>query len=574
MSFWNSTSTRARPGLGLALTLLLASLSGSLTACNRCESDAKPVASQAPAVAPAPVPRQLLFDVFVPKPSATWRSVRELAGPAARMLPVNVELLVARFLGLKPIVAGRIEADRPWLGAVLRSASGEEPGWVFAVRVQSGAELIAELTRGNTPSHRASQSGGLTLLEGSEPGSARSFAVVDDYLVMGENPAALKLAASYAARTLPRREMPPKSISMVAGRGQLRGAAVSFIESSWRSYKKQLDEQRKRTQRAHGGRAPDFAEPTAVLGALDAWVEEFTSYARSSERLEVAFQPSKTSASLSLELVPTQGGKAESWVDRIAVGSASSVLSLPTDATLAFWSKSSPADRASQADTASAGLKSLLGTRLSESDAKSLHGIFDNLSKGRGDELLVGFVVAPQPGLLVRGSVSEESALAEGLSRLPSLLEVSPLAEPLASFVGRPRVVAASSGLPGTRAARIEFVSAGQPASAGQKLEAIWANDDKQYRWVAGPAPARALFQLLSEPPATLKRLGTLEKRLADVSHASSVLLLNPSRLGLLDAGAKLDDMVLFVATKHKGRASVDVELPADVVRAAMASGF
>jgi hypothetical protein len=311
-----------------------------------------------------------------------------------------------------------------------------------------------------------------------------------------------------------------------------------------------------------------------VVSALDAWVTDLAAYARSSETLEMALEVSKASASLELELSPVKGGKAASWIDDIPVGRARNVLSLPAGCSLAIWTNSSPGDRAGDASALNAGLESLLGPRLSEPEHKAMLGIFENLAKGRGDELLVGFVVAPQAGLLVQGTVSDQAAIAAALEKLPSLFRMSVVAEPLASFVGRPNVVPSQPSLAGTRSVRLEFASAGRAKGDGQSFEAIWSADEKHYRWVAGPAPARALFQLLREPTSTLQSSARLAARLGAIEHASSVILLNPSNLGLLDATSGETEMALVVAGRRNGHASIEVEVPSDVVRAGLSSGF
>lgn len=561
------TSTGGRLGLSAVVAVVFA----LQTACNRCNRAPEPAASESATLPqPAPVPRDLLFDVLVPRPARTWHLVRELVGSSARLLPLNVGLMATRLLGLGPALAGRIDADLPWVGAVVSSKEGTWD-WVLAMHVQSGAELVAELTQGKTPSHRAKPSGAVTILERTEPGSGWSLAVVDNYLVAGGDASVLKVAAPYAARTLSQRKMPSESVVMVAERHQLRDAAVDLLREAWTDYRRDLDAKRENAQRAHGGRAPDFAEPAAVVGALDSWVEELASYARSSERLEIALSAQQTHATLVVELFPQKSGTASSWVDRLAVGKPSRLLLLPATTAVALFTKSTQSERTEGAKSVRAGLQELLGARLSDQDGEVVSEVFEGLAKGRGDELSMGFSSTPKPALLVSGSVSDPLAMSKALAKLPALLRLPAVADPLESFVGRPKVLTLAAP-PGARGVRVELAP-GQAAGEAIRWEALWSADGDGYRWVCGPAPAKELMQLLREPAATLKSSADLERRLANIDAASAVLLVSPARLGLL-AGAPADQMVSLVAGRQAERARLELQVPAGVLRSALASGF
>jgi hypothetical protein len=521
---------------------------------------------------PVPAPGPLLFDVLLPRPAQTWHRVREVAGERAALLPLNVGLLVARTLGLPPVVATRFDADVPWVGAILRSKDGQ-PQWVFAARIRSGAELVAELTLGKQPSHRGVERAGLVLLQRTEPGGFEALAIADNYLLFASDAAALEAAGRYLARTLPRETLPEGSVVMVARREQLRGAAVEWLKDAWASQRERLHAQRANAQRAHGGRAPDFAEPSAVMDALGSWVEELASYARSGERLELTFEPKKNVASLSVELFPTKNGSAASWVDGLEVGDPRRVLSLPSQAAVALWAKSSSAARIERASTVHAGLKHLLGTRLGEQDGELMKTVFDGLAKGRGDELKAAFVVQPSPGLIVEGTVQDQALVSEALDKVPELFGVSAVAEPLASLVGRPNVTQSTASIAGARSAKLRFAPPAGARSPGVSFEAIWDTDGESFRWVGGAAPAKQLFELLREPPSTLKTHGELEQRLAGLEQTSTVLLLNPMRLGVLQAGESTGAMALLAAGRREGNATLELEVPSEMLRSALALG-
>ncbi len=567
-------SSSPRPAF-VGLWLSVVAGFGLHTACARCDATPAPAESQTKATVPerVPAPAALVFDVLLPRPAETWHRVRDLAGDRAGLLPLNVGLLVARTLGLPPVVATRFDAETPWVGAILRSKEGQ-PKWAFAARVQSGAELVAELTLGTQPSHRAVERSGLVLLERSEPGSFESLAVAGDYLLFASDTGGLETAGPYLARTLSRATMPKGSLVMVARREQLRGAAVEWLKAAWARQREQLHAQRANAQRAHGGRAPDFAEPSAVMDALGSWVDELASYARSGERLELTFEPTKNAASLSVELVPTKNGSAASWVERLAVGDARRVLSLPSGALVALWAKSSSTERVQGASAVHGGLKELLGTRLSERDGELVSAVFEGLAEGRGDELKAAFVLQPSPGLIVEGTVRDQALVSRALGKLPELFGVSAVADPLAFFVGRPSVTQPEPSMQGVQSAKLRFASPAGARAPGLGFEALWRAEGDTFRWVGGVAPAKQLFALRGESVSTLKTQGQLEQRLAGLEQTSTVLLLNPMRLGLLQAGESSDSMALFAAGRRRGSATLKLEVPSEALRSALASGF
>jgi hypothetical protein len=90
---------------------------------------------------------------------------------------------------------------------------------------------------------------------------------------------------------------------------------------------------------------------------------------------------------------------------------------------------------------------------------------------------------------------------------------------------------------------------------------------------VGGAAPAKQLFELLREPPSTLKTHGELEQRLAGLEQTSTVLLLNPMRLGVLQAGESTGAMALLAAGRREGNATLELEVPSEMLRSALALG-
>lgn len=174
---------------GAAVIVLL----GAVCLTCRSKHEGNEIASARPAL-PSP-PKSLLLELVIPAPQQSWEQLRTGLGPRGKLLPSRYPVLLSSQLGASPVLSGRFLPELPVVGAV--SAIGQALEWVIGFPVQSGAELVAELTTGNNAPFRALPVPHLVLLERSGP---RSFAVANNRLLVGSSRAALENLGAFVAR--------------------------------------------------------------------------------------------------------------------------------------------------------------------------------------------------------------------------------------------------------------------------------------------------------------------------------------------------------------------------------------
>lgn len=161
----------------------------------RDEAEAPP----APALRLPSAPMTMAAEFVLPRPQRSYGQLRE-RGFAGRGLPWHLPLLLSRQLGLPPLVAGRFSSTQPVVGAI--AALNGRAEWIVGARVQSGAELVAELTTGVHAPFVAERSEGITVLRGE-----RVLAVVDSVLLIASTPSLFSEFGPYLARVVMPREL-------------------------------------------------------------------------------------------------------------------------------------------------------------------------------------------------------------------------------------------------------------------------------------------------------------------------------------------------------------------------------
>ncbi len=224
-------------------------------------------------------------------------------------------MLAATLAGLPPLSADSFDADLPAVGLLVQ-APGGSPGWVLAAHVVSGPELVAKLSTGDGAPFRAVSTAvpGLKSLEpaaaSATPGTAPagfSLAVFDNYLLAGSSAELLVAAGPYSARMLPRRPPAQAPIALRFTQRALDSNVVPALRALWAGYRTRLSHLDQSDRSAHGGRAPDFADPAQVILGADAVVESLFSLIDGAAALELDLAPFPDRLDASLVLEPEAG---------------------------------------------------------------------------------------------------------------------------------------------------------------------------------------------------------------------------------------------------------------------------
>src|SRR6185503_20062746 len=97
------------------------------------------------------------------------------------------------------------------------------------------------------------------------------------------------------------RRMPDAPLTLDVSRGALAGPLTAGVRQRWADLRAELSAQ-DRDARAARGRAPDFADPAAVLAIADGAVTALLDFIGSTEHLRLTLRPGLDRLELSLSV--------------------------------------------------------------------------------------------------------------------------------------------------------------------------------------------------------------------------------------------------------------------------------
>ena len=560
-------------GFGVVLAVTL----GCCFGCSNKRQGTGQASASAPVALPdLPEPAGVLGELRLANPDTTYRALRELGSPLSSLLPAGFPMLAATLAGLPPLSADSFDADLPGVGLLVQGANGA-PGWVLAAHVVSGPELVAKLTTGDhAPFHVAKTSApGLTSLAASSPPGAVlepplfALGVFDNYLLAASSAEVLAAAGPYSARMLPRHPAAQAPLALRFTQRALEGQVVPALRSVWAGYRTRLTHLDQSDRSAHGGRAPDFADPAQVILGADAVVESLFSLIEGASALELDLAPFPKRLDVTLALEPEAGSDVQQKLAALAPGNARGLLSLPAETEFALGLSRSAEDRAVAAKAAGDDWVRLFGTRLGERDADRVRAVLSDWELGRGGETRYGFLGGSEPGAFLVTRVEDGARLKRAGSGLFSLLALPGLRAPLVEFVGQPKVseVPAPEGaLPDVTRRKLVFTpGAHQPAVP--PLSFAWLVDDHD-GFAAASKNADAALKLVvhgahGEHPtlaAAQPELGAAVERASDQVALYAYL---DARLAFAAAGGNSPEPapLLLSIGKRGSNASVRLEI-------------
>lgn len=201
---------------------LLPLLVGLASGCDACGKGGTGPSSSANApLPPAPAPADLSAEVQLPRPHDLLRDLRAAAGGPALFLPRSVGALVVNAVGF-PITAAEVVDEQVPLVAAM-SGTGGERRLAVAVHVLDREKLVTIVGGGKDAFFAFERDGERVWFEprpSARPAELTgTVALVDNYLVLGTDRAAVEHLGPYLARTLgPRakREGPDVTVELKA----------------------------------------------------------------------------------------------------------------------------------------------------------------------------------------------------------------------------------------------------------------------------------------------------------------------------------------------------------------------
>jgi hypothetical protein len=559
----------------------------SVVALGKCGGSPSPGADSGVVTEPPPAraPDNLLAEITLSTPNASWTKLQRGVGGAAGILPATLPGVLVALTDLDAALANELDGTAPMFGVV--AGSPVDPGFAFAVKLVDARRARGLLADGDTSRFTSKDVAGMTLLvPKGRDARERTFAIAltpNGYLVVTRREADLAALGPYLTRTLPGRPLPVESAAVVEiPRSALQTVLEPKLASLWKEGKSFLLTQDER-MRAERGRAPDFGDPVSIVAALDAVLSRRIAVLGDLEKVRVALDVGDDAAVLTATLTPAgPDGPARTWVDGMKVGDASPVLALPSASALALSTRDTEADRDEQSRELEKAITSALGARLR--DAGKLHDVVGAMTKARDESLALAVGLDDPAGVLVRAPVRDAASADKAIRGMFDLAKAEPFKE-----LFRVRDVSSTSedlpGLgklaaltltrdpretkrgPGALQARGRAADAGAAAAkTSASVGAAWLTEQGTLSLGAGAEPTVTL-KLGARPDRKLGDEPSLTRFTTAIGNdATTVIVGQPLRLD--PKRANLPTAPLAIAVGRKGRdAFVRVDVAAALLR-------
>jgi hypothetical protein len=248
----------------------------------------------------------------------------------------------------------------------------------------------------------------------------------------------VKRAGPYVARTLPTRPQQAGEVVVSAGRAALSGPIAKRLRDGWAGYRKEKEQQDAELRAKHGGKAPDFADPTAAIANIDSKVSRLASVIADLDEARLVMTTDELGIHSQLFMTPAAGnGVASVEVKAMAIGPIAPVLDSPRDSLFALVFHDSSEQRVVSAKEQVEGLSSLFAERLGAADKTKLETTLSNWANGRGDWVAASFLpVEDSKSFWVRGTVAKADAFDSSVTGIIELLGIPAFSEPIKQNFG------------------------------------------------------------------------------------------------------------------------------------------
>ena len=451
--------------------LLLVALA-SCSACGKSDAAADAAASIDP---PVPAPEGLLAEVVVIDPNGSWGKMQRGTGGAISLMPMTLGGLVTSLASLDPSLGPEIDGTAPAFGAVATGPSGmESVSYALAVHLLDERRTRGTLFDGPNARYTARDAAGMTLLvakggAGAAPVSPVAAAISrGGYLLVARNEAELTRLGPYVARTLPARPRPVGSIAIEVPRAAFTGPLSPYLASLWASFRSDMERQDARMREAHGGKAPDFGDPRAIVEMSDAFVKDKMGILGDLDRARLVIDPIDDGVRIVASLVPVAGdGQAARAVRAMHVGDASPLLDVPKAASMALLARSDAEERRESARDASQAIAKALGDRIDADGREKLEQALMDWAKGRGDFVSASWLGGDRSGLLVRAPASDAESVSRAMHGLVNLADKPAFKGPLETFLQVRQISTSQVEVPGLGKTELVTFTRGEPKAVG-----------------------------------------------------------------------------------------------------------
>jgi hypothetical protein len=386
---------------GLAALLCLATFGGA--GCGSCGApSAGPAEAAAPEAVepPVPAPAGLLAEIVVRAPDTAWGKLQLGVSGAVALLPPTVGELAVAFAGIDGTAAQLVDG-KGTAYVVLGDGGAAEPlAWVVAFPV-ADARAASSMLFGNEPLDAGDASAGryvpkdaagMRVLSSASRPTSVTVALARGphpraWLVFASTEEALGRLGPYAVRTLPTKAPPPEPGAVVADvpSSALAGPLSAWLGARWGQTRAWLEARDEEQRAKHGGRAPDFGDPRAIVEAFDGLITGRIALLRAARGARVVLDVGDDEVHAELDLTPGTDPASVSQLAAMAPGDTVPLAALPSDAAVALLVRDGAASRGEDAASLEATLVKTLGGRLHEEDTRAVHAAVADWAHARGD---------------------------------------------------------------------------------------------------------------------------------------------------------------------------------------------
>lgn len=469
-----------------------------------CRSKEAPAPAASATLAETPAPASLLAELSLGNPKQTWQSVRLLGGEAAQGLPSSLPVLLATSLSFPPAAAGSLDEALPMAGAVLARDDAAEPDVVLGMHVVSGAELVASLTLGDGAKFRKVELAPRVQRLVAAPGAPEwsgALGVSGNYLLVATRAEALTAAGRFVADSVSKRARKEPGLELRANERLLKERVAVVLRAAWQKRRAELVDGMAREREAKG-RAPDFAEPEALLAGVDNTIESFLDVVESSRELVLSVTPDTPGVRVELALTPGADGASSLLAREMVTGSLLPLQGMPASTDAALMLRG---DDARPASGLSPLIAQLFGARLNSEQGAKLSSTLEAFEKTRHGATTIGIVTNPAPALLLRFELAAPNAFSGAFADVLRLVELGPVRSWLGGTLGTPALELGQVGAAAGRA-RLRFRRPSPAPTLPASVSVSWevqdaigsvvvAADDK-----VGLSPFRVADKLAADP--------------------------------------------------------------------------
>lgn len=474
--------------------------------CDREQQRLQPAAVSSASLAPVPAPVGLVGRLRMAAPKTLWSALLQSGG--LQQVPVNLEVMLAAQLGLSPLSAGQFAVEQPIAALLLQQ--GSALNWVWAVKLHSGAELIASLTRGQAAAFEAVERGsGQTLLR-SKTASPLSLAVIGQHLLVAGDQTALLSGARYLVQSLSQPGAEHPSVELTLEQAAISAGLVQKLRRDWQQTRALWAQQATALAGQHGRKA-DLAEPAAVLDVISAGCERAFAIGDSISRIQLQLTPTATGFQLDAELTVVAGGAAEQALAGFRPGTAQALGGLPLGVRAALLSHRQDEEPAVVGAEVKAQAAMLFGARVGPQILQRVEGAFSDLARGLDSPTVWGLLGSlSEPAVFLTARVGDRSAFERGMSAAFALLSL-----PAFELLLQPGSKALSVQLPALQLTahgrELTLATAATRGESPTRVRALWLVRGDMGYLVVGTNAEPALSELLAPAQTLDSLLGEVE---------------------------------------------------------------